>query len=150
MIVGMIICSIQDIKTYTVSVLALLLWIIGSAGCTLLTEVYSGIFIAMPAALILMPYMCWADAVAFCTASSWFQMDDIPLFCISIAACSFGLHKYYVANYKKKEIPMMPAITFGWMLTYFNHGLTQFVEYLYQKSIVIIINICAQVLELCR
>ena len=112
----MIICSIQDLQTYTVERYALILWFLGSVGCILIGNSYRHDFwLAMLFVIILIPYMASADSSALAASSLWFDVATIHIFLMTTAAYCLGLNKIYLYKYKDNRIPMMPAIALGWV-----------------------------------
>jgi hypothetical protein len=115
MLLGMMICSVQDLQTYTVERSALILWAIGSVGCILIGNSYRhDCWLALLFVIILAPHMAIADSIAFTVSSLWFDITTIHIFLIAVAAYCVGLHKIYLYRYGDKRIPMMPAIALGW------------------------------------
>lgn len=117
---GMVWCSLQDLKSCTVTLPPLLLWVVGSAVHVLYSGVGWGLLIAVIYFCLLRRYICFADWVAISASVVWFEIPQAVAFFFVVA---FGCFALYLAR-KHYEIPMMPCIALSWCVVHFFDALT--------------------------
>jgi hypothetical protein len=120
MILGMAWCSVQDFKTCTVTLLPLMMCVCSGLLYSYRYQVGSGLLIAIVYLLLLRQYMCGADCAAICASVVWFDTwEALVFFAITGSAC---LLIHWIRG--TREVPMMPAIATGWIVTHWLNWIT--------------------------
>ena len=119
-VMGMIWCSVQDLKTCTVTIPPLLCWCSGSVIHVTKSGIDWGLLIAIIYTCLLYQYMCFADWVAIYASVVWFDIPQAVAFFFIAGLCCVGLQ--YVM--KQCELPMMPCIALGWCFVHFFDAIT--------------------------
>ncbi len=133
---GMAWCVVQDLKTSRVMIPPLMLWVAGSAVYAYFNQIGYGIIIALVYSFLLRPYMHFADTLAMCCASLWFEIRQMPLFFAFIGIVSLVLHRFY----RSRGIPMMPGIAVGWTVTHFSG----FFSSIFFASVIVVMDLVSK------
>lgn len=117
---GMTWCSMQDLKSCTVTLPPLLLWCAGSVIHVVCSGVGWGLLIAAVYFCLLYRQACFADWLAISASVAWFDIPQAVAFFFATAFWCLAL--YFVR--RQPEIPMMPCIMLGWCVVHWFDALT--------------------------
>ncbi len=112
--IGMTWCAVQDLKSCTVTLPPLMMWVCGGLWRACAHHVGSGLLLAAIYLLLLRSYMCHADCAAICASVVWFDTREALVFFAITGVVCLLIHWFRGT----REVPMMPAIAAGWALTH--------------------------------